>query len=186
MSADNLTLYERSAGIAEFYDRIADAGGEITPEQEAEEAALNASRADKIEACCMKRAELMAVSYACDVEAGRLAKRARTMQARAEWMDRYMMAQMMVTNTDQVQTPRFTVTLTQNPPSVAALMVEAPAMRSDIETLPEPLRACVKVVPAQAESYKWNKAELLKLAKDNPDAVSGVAIIERSNRVVIS
>jgi hypothetical protein len=182
----DMTLYQRGAAILATLDAIIEAEGEITPEQEAELDASRASFADKVEACLAKRQELRATADACTEEAVRLSQRARTLEARAEWLERYVLTQMTLTDTKSVQGSRFTATRTLNPPKVVAVTMDAPTMRADLAALPDALRECVKVIPPSAESYTWDKAKLLTLAKTSPDAVAGVAIIDRTERLKVS
>ena len=40
----------------------------------------------------------------------------------------------------------------------------------------------MKVTPAAPESYAWDKAALLKLAKTDPAALDGVALIDTTGK----
>jgi hypothetical protein len=181
----DMTLYQRTDALLALDALIADNDGEVTPEQEAELAALTGSIADKAEAVAAKRAECLATADACIDEAARLSKRAKTLQARAQWLERYLLAELAKVGMQKVTGQRFTISRTLNPPKAVPL-IDAPTMRADLAALPDPIRECVRVTPAQAESYAWDRAALAKLAKTSPDALEGVAIIERTERVTIS
>ena len=180
-----MTLYERTAALAALDAMIADADGEITPEQEAQLAELTGSIAEKAEAVAAKRAELLATADACEDECARLSKRAKALYGRAQWLERYLLTELAKANIPKVTGQRFTITRTLNPPKATPL-IDPPTMRADLNALPEPVRECVRIKPAQAESYEWDRAKLAKLAKESPDAIEGVAIIDRTERVVIS
>ena len=180
-----LTLYQRTAKLIELDAVIGDADGEITPDQEALLAELTGSVNDKAEAVAAKRGEILATAGACEDECARLTKRAKTLHARAQWLERYLLTELTKAGIAKVAGQRFTITRTLNPPKAVPL-IDAPTMRSDLAALPEPLRECVRVTPAQAESYAWDKAALAKLAKITPDALDGVAIIDRTERLTIS
>ncbi len=180
-----MTLYQRTDALIALDALIADNDGEVTPEQEAELAALTGSIAGKAEAVAAKRAECLATADACIDEAARLSKRAKTLQARAQWLERYLLTELANVGMQKVTGERFTISRTWNPPKAVPL-IDAPTMRADLAALPEPIRECVRVTPAQAESYAWDRAALAKLAKTSPDALDGVAIIERTERVTIS
>ncbi len=181
----DLTLYERTAKLMELDRVIGDADGEITPEQEAEMEALAGSVNEKAEAVAAKRAELLATASVCEEEADRLTRRAKTLTARAKWLDGYLLAQLTLAGITKVQGERFTISRVLNPPR-AIVVADPPVMRSDVEALPEPLRACVTITPPKAESYAWDKAALVALSKIQPDAVQGVATIDRTERVNIT
>lgn len=181
----DLTLYERTAALLALDAIIEDAGGEITPEQEAQLAELTGSVTEKAEAVAAKRLELSATAVACEEEAERLTRRAKALTARAQWLDGYLLAQLTLAKITKVDGKRFTISRVVNPPKVT-VTAEAPTMRADVYALPEELIPCVRIIPPKAESYEWDKAALGKLAKDNPEAVQAVAFINRSERIRIS
>lgn len=181
----DLTLYERTDALLALDALIADNDGEITEQQEAELAALTGSIAEKAEAVAAKRAECLAMADVCSGESDRLAKRSRRYVERAQWLERYLLTELAKVGMQKVTGQRFTISRTLNPPKAVPL-IDAPTMRADLAALPDPIRECVRVTPAQAESYAWDRAALAKLAKTSPDALDGVAIIERTERVTIS
>jgi hypothetical protein len=181
----DLHLYERTALLSALYAAIGDADGEITPEQETELAALTGSVTEKAEACAAMRAELLATADACEDECARLAKRAKSLYARAQWLERYLLTELAKVGMDKVQGQRFTITRVPNPPAVLPI-IDAPTMRADLAALPDPLRECVRVTPPQAESYAWDKAKLAALYKQTPEALEGVATVTRSERIKVS
>jgi hypothetical protein len=181
----DMTLYQRTDALLALDALIADNDGEVTEAQEAELAALTGSIADKAEAVAAKRAECLAMADVCSGESDRLAKRSRRYVERAQWLERYLLTELAKVGMSKVTGQRFTISRTWNPPKAVPL-VDAPTMRADLAALPEPIRECVRVTPAQAESYAWDRAALAKLAKTSPDALDGVAIIERTERVTIS
>ena len=180
-----MTLYERTAALLALDAIIEDAGGEITPDQEAQLAELTGSVTEKAEAVAAKRVELAATATACDEEVERLGRRAKAMRRRAEWLDGYLLAQLTMAGIPKVDGKRFTISRVLNPPKVT-VTAEAPTVRADLDVLPDDLIPCVRIIPPKAESYEWDKAALGKLAKDNPEAVQAVAFINRSERIRIS
>ena len=181
----NLTLYQRTQALTDRDALIADADGEITPEIEAQMAELRGSFDDKVDACVAKMRELQATADACMKEAERFEARCDRLNARAEWLKRYVHTQMTLANVTKVEGRTAVVTRVLNPPKVIGVQ-DAPIMRADIDALPEPLRACVKISPATPESYAWDRAALVKLAKDHPDVVATVAVIDRTERISIT
>lgn len=180
--SESLTLYQRSAALVALDALIGDNDGEITPEMEAQADALTASFTEKVDACLAKRQEFQALSDLCANEARRYAQRAKALQDRANWLDRYVVRCMEQAGRDVVEGERFRVKLTPNPPKVAGILIDPPAMRSDFDRLPPALREAVKVTPAAPESYAWDKAALLKLAKTDPAALDGVALIDTTGK----
>jgi hypothetical protein len=180
-----LTLYERTAALVALDALIGEADGEITPEQEAQLAELTGSVTEKAEAVAAKRQELAATAAACTAEAARLTARAKNLTARATWLDGYLLAQLTLAKMTRVDGSRFTISRVVNPPKVV-VTAEPPTMRADLDTLPDALKPCVRIIPPAAESYEWDKVALGKLAKDTPEAVEAVAFITRSERIKIS
>jgi hypothetical protein len=115
----------------------------------------------------------------------RLAARAQAIAAQAERLTTYVGTMMTLAGVTKHQGERFTASLVQNPPKVTALLADAPALRADVDALPEPLRGCVKVTPPTPEAYQWDKRAILALAKTDPELVAPIARIERDERLAI-
>ena len=79
------TLYEINAELAGLLEEIAEAGGEITPEQEEALDSLSLSRDDKVENWVKYLKNLRADEEAFNAEIGELEKRRARLRKQAEW-----------------------------------------------------------------------------------------------------
>jgi hypothetical protein len=182
----SVKLYERTARIEAIYARVAELDGEMSPELEAELDAELGLWEEKAESVLTVRQELLATAAVCADEAKRLSARAKACEGRAKWLLTYLLRQMQARALKTVEAGRFKATRTETTPFVAAILRDAPAMAMDLEELPEPVRACVTVTPATAESYAWNKTALATLAKAHPELAAGLVEIGRGETLRVS
>ena len=120
-------LYQLAGDRERMLALVADQDGELTPEQEAELAALDLGIAERAEACIarIRIAELRA--EATKAEITRLGAVMASAQAEAEKVRRYLQAQLERMDLDGVTTHLGKVSIRQNPPKVAAELVPAAA-----------------------------------------------------------
>jgi hypothetical protein len=174
-----VSLYERTKALQALDAVIAAAEGELTPEAEAALDDATLAWSEKADAVLAKRAEFLATAAALTDESMRLAARATWMAAQAERLTDYLDRMMALRGTDRHEGGRFTAVRALSPWKVSAIHADAPVFREDVEALPEPVRACVRVVPPQPERYEWDKRQMLSLAKEHPDALHGIASVTR-------
>jgi hypothetical protein len=184
-----LTITAEQAALDEL---IAANGGEMTDEVEAAFDALQYDFGAKVDAYMARRAALLRDKAICEAEvtavmaeAARLAARVKRCDAAVKSLEVRLEIAMSQRKIKEYERGRWRIVVTPNTPSVAPVK-EPPTMRADLAALPEPLRACVRVKPAQAESYEWDRNALLKLYKETPAALAGVANVNTSTRLSIS
>lgn len=182
----SVKLYERTAKIEAIYARIAELDGDLPPELEAELDAELGLWEEKAESVLTVRQELLTAAAACEAEAKRLAARAKACEGRAKWLLGYLLRQMQARELKTFDGTRFKATRMETTPYVAAILKEPPAMQMDLDELPEPLRACVVVTPATAESYAWDKKSLAALAKAHPELAADVVTIGRGETLKVT
>ena len=91
---------------------------------------------DKLENCALAVLSIKWSAIAAREEADRLEKRARSAENKAARLQEYMREQMEATETGPVKTPRVSVWIQNNPPSV---VIDDPAsVPSDCMVIPEP------------------------------------------------
>ena len=114
-----LKLWEIAAELDGIEDRIAEAGGELTPEIEAELDALTGDFEAKAERVALYYRQLIANAEAAGVEVSRLTRIQRRYKAGAERIRGYLHRQMQVTETQEVKTALVTVSRRLNPAAIS-------------------------------------------------------------------
>ncbi len=130
-------LYQLAGDRERMLALVADQDGELTPEQEAELAAIDLSITERAEACIarIRNAELRA--EATKAEITRLGGVMAAAQAEADKIRRYLQAQLERAELDSVATHLGKVTIRTNPPKVAAELVPAAAVVLIADSLKE-------------------------------------------------
>jgi hypothetical protein len=116
-------LYERTEALAILDDILAELEGELTPEAEQ---LLSEAMADfdaKVEAVAAKIRELEAFAGAADTEAKRITALGKSAQSQADSLTRYLLVNLQRANVPKVHTPRFKVSVRENPPKCEALLI---------------------------------------------------------------
>lgn len=178
----SVPLYALAFELRRLLDVIAEQDGEVTPEQEAELAALGMATDDKIEAWGLviqeKRATAKAVkAHPIVQEAERLAARARAMEAAADKLEARLLGYMAQSETTKVEGKLLTVATQLNPPSVKGELAPE-ALR---KLWRSPFRSLMRLVPHRLE---LNKAEVVKAWKAKQPLPEGIAV-EQARRIVL-
>ena len=111
-------LYERSEALAIIDDLLAETEGELTPEIEQLLAEAAGDFKDKAEAVAAKVRELLAFAAAAVTEANRIRAISVTAQAQADSLTRYLLVNMQRAGVPKIETPRFKISVRQNPATV--------------------------------------------------------------------
>lgn len=182
--SDTLTLYARTDAVNAIYRAIGDADGEMTPEQEAQLAAELGAWEEKVDACLIVYRELQALAEARAAEADRLNALAKSAASQADRLRAYVQREMQRRDVNVHDSPLFRAVRVASPWKVIGT-AEAPVLRSDVEALPEPVRACVTITPPAPESYAWDRRALLTLMKTQPELAATVATFDRGESLQV-
>lgn len=182
--SDTLTLYARTDAINAIYRAIGDADGEMTMEQEAALGVELGAWEDKVDACLVVHRELQALAEARATEADRLNALAKSAASQAERLRAYVQREMQRRDVKVHDSPLFRAVRVASPWKVIGTSA-APALRMDVEALPEPVRACVAITPPAPESYAWDRRALLTLMKTQPELAATVATFDRGESLQV-
>jgi hypothetical protein len=120
LSSAATPLYMIAADLSAIADLLLESGGELTPEIEAQLAALEGAFEAKTERVALVVRNLMALAEAASVEARRLAELARVREAAARRLKEYLKTQMELAGLTKVETPLVVARIQKNGrPSIA-------------------------------------------------------------------
>ncbi len=136
----SVKLYEHTEAKLYIDSLLAETEGEITPEIEQLMDESELALKDKIEAVAARIRELEAFAGAAKTEADRIAKLGKSADAQAESLTRYLLVNMQRASVPKVETPRFKISIRENPPKCEAITAEP----SIVQTL----RAALLLGPA--------------------------------------
>jgi hypothetical protein len=160
----DLKLYELTDAIRRLSDEIAENGGEVTPEQEAFQANLEAAEADKVEAICMLLAEKAYRS--------KQAKKIAAAEDKAsDWLKGYLRDCLEKAEQTRIQTPLHTVSIRNSPPSAR--------WAGDPDSIPAEY---ARVVPARVE---FDARKVLAAYRNGETLPDRVEIVTGNKHVVI-
>jgi hypothetical protein len=165
-----MRLFEISGAIVAIEDRIIEAGGEITPEIEAELNAMEGSFEEKAVAVAAVVQNLSGLADAARGEEKRIAALRKARENGADRLKRYLRDCMVVTGTKKIESGAFNIGLQASPPSVTCML--------DASELPERF---VRVIP---ETREVDKKALIDAYKAGEEIPTGV-IVENAMHVRI-
>lgn len=192
MSETLRPLLTITAEMAELDRLIAENDGEMTAEVEARFDALGFDFGAKVDAYMARRAALLVDAATCkaeamavQAEADRLHARAKRCETGVKDLEQRLAIAMSQRKLTEYERGRFRIKAT---PVLGAVtpIAPAPLLKHEYTTLPDDLRACVRVIPPMAGGYEWDKNALKAMHKTNPDAVKAVAVIAENLKVTVS
>ena len=113
---------------------------------------------------------LKAEAKGVEAELNRLAQRKRSLEHKAEWLESYLLDNMIMAKQDKIEGDVFNVSVKTNPPSVTI---------TDDTLIPSTFK---KLIP---ESWQTLKTDILKHFKDTGEIIAGVEIVKDKKRVEI-
>lgn len=169
--ATALKLYEIADWRDRLDDKLAETEGELTPEIEAELAALDMAADDKIERVALWIREQTATAEAVESEAKRLHARAAANLNAARSLKLYLEREMTRLGKDKVKGLRATVTMQKNGPSVVGEI--APETLTEwYEEFSSPF---VRYTPA---SYALDRKAVLAAHKADQPIPEGLTVVQ--------
>jgi hypothetical protein len=149
-----LRLYEITDEMLDIERALEEAGGELTPEMEAQLDAVAGAFDEKVERVCAVIQNAQRTADAAKLEAERLADLSRANAKSAESLKRYLAGQMARLGRNKVATDRFRVSLQNN---------SRPSIRWTLgpERIPELFRTVEIKVDGNAAYEAWKAGKVL-------------------------
>lgn len=135
-----IKLYETTEAKLYIDTLLAETEGEITPEIEQLMDEADMAFTGKVEAVAAKIRELELFADAADTEVKRIAALGKSARAQAGSLSRYLLVNMQRVDMPKVATPRFKISVRENPPKCETIIAEPGVLQA--------LRAALALPPA--------------------------------------